>query len=149
MTRKRKSSPPPHAQILRTLALDLALGRSEPAKIDVIVKLLRALASGRSVAEGLGLPISKGAPKSADRLQRVWEAAVKVRPVEHGGEGKAVNEALATVAAAQIVTVAGKQVMLRGEVTAETVHKDWKSPEGKKIRALSEGLYDPLKSSRD
>lgn len=131
------------------MASDLALGRSEPAEIDVIVKLLRALASGRSVAEGLGLPVSKGAPKSGDRLQRVWEAAVMVRPVEHGGEGKAVNEALAAVAAAQIVTVAGKQVKLRGEVTAETVRKDWRSAEGMKIRALAEGLYDPLKTSRD
>lgn len=149
MPRKRKSSPQPYAQILRALALNLALNRSEPGEIDIIVTLLRALASGRSVADGLGLPVNKGAPKSGARLQRVWEVAMMVRPVEHGGEGKTVTEALADVAAAQTVTVGGKQVKLRGEITVEALSKDWRSPEGKKIRALSEAVYNPVKSSQD
>lgn len=148
MPRKRKSSPQPYAQVLRALALNLALNRSEPAEIDIIVTLLRALASGRSVAEGLGLRVNKGAPKSGDRRQRVWEVAMLVRPIEHGGEGKTVTEALATVAAAQIVTVAGEQVKLRGEITVEALRKDWESPEGKKIRALSEAVYNPITSSQ-
>jgi hypothetical protein len=122
----------------------LELGRSEPAEIARIVQLLRALASGRSVAEGLGLPVSKGAPKSGDRLQRVWDAAVMSCPVEHGGEGKTVKEALATAAAAIHVSVAGKQIKLRGEVTFETLEKDWKSPEGKAIRALAKSVYGAL-----
>lgn len=71
-----------------------------------------------------------------------------VRPIEHGGEGKTVTEALATVAAAQIVTVAGEQVKLRGEITVEALRKDWESPEGKKIRALSEAVYNPITSSQ-
>lgn len=92
--------------------------------------MLRALASGRSVAEGLGLTVGKGAPKSDARSQRAWDVAVLVRPIQHGGGGKKVVEALAAVAAAH-------------GVTAETVRKDWNSVEGKKVRALAEELYNP------
>lgn len=136
MPRKRKSSRQPHAQILRDLATNLTLGRSEPAETAIIVNLLRALASGRSVTEGLGLTARKGAPMNGGRSQRVWDAAVMTRPVDHGGEGKQVKDALAIVAEEHAVSL-------------ETVRKDWKSSEGKAMRALASNVYDPIKLPLD
>lgn len=132
MPRKRKSSMLPFAPRLRKLALNLQLGRAEPEEVEAIVLLLRALAAGKSVDAGLGGITKKGAPPNDLRSQRVWDAAVMAKPLEHGGEGMGLREAWDAVAVSH-------------GVTADTVEKDWGSPEGKKTRSLAENFYNPLK----
>ena len=111
----------PYKRQLTALADKLDASSLSDAEKLQISGLLRKLAAGRTVDDGLGIIPSPGRPETADVFQRAWDVAILSNPKEHWGRGLSIEEAIQQVADAHCLSV-------------HTVEDNWKTWEARAIR---------------
>lgn len=119
--RTSRKTPLPYKDNLTDLAAKLERGTLSDDESKILAKLLRGLAAGQSVDQGLGLKACLGRPATADVWQRVWDIAILSHPEKHWGGGLSVEAAIE-----QAAEVHGK--------SKETLRENWNSWEGRAIR---------------
>ena len=127
-----KKSAPIYRYQLRVLAGKLENGSLTEIEKAGLVKMLRELGEGLTVNEIFHIENNPHRPKSMGLEQRVFDVAVLQIPEKHGGGGLTKEEAIEEVA-----KIYNK--------TANTIHDDYKSDRGQKIRQLVKSrYYNPL-----
>jgi hypothetical protein len=129
-----KKSAPTYRYQLRVLAGKLENGSLSEVEKAGLAKMLRALGDGLTVNEIFNIQNVPNRPQGMELEQRIFDVAVLQLPEKHGGGGLTKVKAIEEVA-----KIYNK--------TATTIHDDYKSDRGKKIRALvKSNYYNPLEA---
>ena len=127
-----KKSAPIYRYQLRVLAGKLENGSISEVEKAGLSKMLRELGEGLTVNEIFNIQNVPNRPQGMELEQRIFDVAVLQLPEKHGGGGLTKEKAIEEVA-----KIYNK--------TATTIHDDYKSDRGKKIRALvKSNCYSPL-----
>ena len=127
-----KKSAPIYRYQLRVLAGKLENGSISEVEKAGLAKMLRELGEGLTVNEIFNIQNVPNRPQGMELEQRIFDVAVLQLSEKHGGGGLTKVKAIEEVA-----KIYNK--------TATTIHDDYKSDRGKKIRALvKSNYYSPL-----
>jgi hypothetical protein len=119
--RTDRKSDLPYKRLLIGLADRLDNSSLSDAEKLQISGLLRKLATGRPVDDGLGIIPSPGRPETADVFQRAWDVAILSNPKEHWGGGLSIEKAI-------------KQVAEAYNLSVHTIEENWRTWEARAIR---------------
>jgi hypothetical protein len=129
-----KKSAPIYRYQLRVLAGKLENGSLSEVEKAGLAKMIRDLGDGLTVNEIFNIQSVPHRPQGMELEQRIFDVAVLQLPEKHGGGGLTKVKAIEEVAKIYNKTVT-------------TIHDDYKSERGKKIRALVESnYYNPLEA---